>query len=82
MVQESIYIQIIVEEMEHTHLHTPMQTDSTMAEGVIKSTDQNTQKQWICDSIGYKTEDTNNNSNSIGNQANKIMPITGPSITW
>ena len=40
---------------------------------------QNKQKQWTCDSIGSETENSKNNSEYVGDQANQNMQTTGQS---
>jgi hypothetical protein len=71
---------IISEEMMHKQPRC--QSRQTIPWGMpqsIEKYNRNEQRQWICGSIGYETENANNNLNP-GGQANSIMLITGQSI--
>eukprot|EP00956_Cyclotella_meneghiniana_P006601 scaffold8724_cov70-Cyclotella_meneghiniana.AAC.1 len=71
MAREAVYIQIILEEMGHKQPPTPLQTDNSMADGVVNGKIQLKQrKQWTCDSTGCETKNVKNNSEYIGDQAN------------
>jgi hypothetical protein len=59
MAREAVYIQIVLKEMGHTQPPTPLQTDNTMAEGVVNGKVQPTQikaidmrfhwlRDWLC----------------------------------
>ena len=80
MARKAIYIRSILEEMGHKQPPTPLQIDNAMSDAVCNGKIQPKQKnQWTCDSIGSGTENANNNSESIGDQTNKIMQTTGQS---
>lgn len=69
MAREAVYIQIILKEMGHKQPPTPLQTDNSMADGVVNGK-YNQSEQWTCDSTGCETENVKNNSEYIGAQEN------------
>ena len=79
MAREAVYIRIILEEMGHKQPPTPLQTDNSMADGVVNGKiAQNVQKPWTCDSIGCAIVSDKNNFASTGGRANSTTQTTGP----
>jgi hypothetical protein len=75
---EAVYIRIILEEIGQKQPPTPLQTNNSMAEAVINGkVQQNKQKPWICNSIGYGIKNVNSSSKYTGGQENRIMRIIG-----
>jgi len=46
----------------------------------MAKSNQNEQKPWTCVSIGYRTENAKNNSESIGDPSNSLTLIIGLNI--
>ena len=76
MAQEAVYIRIILEEMDHPQPATLLQTDNSMADGVVNGKIVPKRTKAI-DSIGSATANARNNSVSIGDPANSTMPTIG-----
>jgi hypothetical protein len=82
MAQEAVYIRIMLKEMGHIQLPTPIQTDNAMADAVIHGkVNLNEQKQWTCAFIGSATENAKTSSSSISDLVKPITPTIGPNTT-
>jgi hypothetical protein len=63
--------------MGHPQPKTPIQTDNSMAEGVVNNRiNPKEQKQWICVFIGYKILRLRINSEFTGGQGKPTLQIT------
>ena len=67
MVQEAVYIRIILKELGHRQTPTPIQTDR-MKQWSMEKYSPNAPEQSTWDSPGYETENVKINSKYIGNQ--------------
>ena len=78
MAHKAVYIRIILEEMGHNQPPTPLQTKKSMTDAVCNGKIQpKRKKQCTCDPIVSDTDNAKNNSEYIGDQANKVMQTTG-----
>jgi hypothetical protein len=79
--KEAVYLCQILSKMGHPQPKTPIQTDNTTVEGVIKiKYSQNAPKHWTCKSIGYVTTKPKDNLKFIGNQGEQTSRIISQSI--
>ncbi len=80
--QEAIPMQHLLEEMGHKQPHTPIQTDNSIALGVVTNNIQHvTPKQWTCDSTGYNAVTHRANLDTTGARNPTTEPTTGPNTT-
>ncbi|KAL7486609.1 hypothetical protein ACHAW6_012199, partial [Cyclotella cf. meneghiniana] len=80
--REAIYLRIILKELGHKQPATPIQTDNSMAKGImIGKVQPKSQKPWTCVSNGYVIANVKINFASTGDPENSTKQITGPSIT-
>ena len=79
MAREAVYIRIILEEMGHKQPPTPLQTDNSMADGVVNGKiAPKCRKAMDMRSIGCAIVSAKNNFASTGGRANSTTQTTGP----
>jgi hypothetical protein len=80
---EAVYIHIILQELGHAQLATPLQTDNSMAKAVIngKKYSPNVPKPRTSVFTGYMIMNVKISSTFIGDGANSTTPIIGLDIS-